>query len=74
MEEGAHREIAIVDDKVVLTNDDFFKSSLGFLPCQRPWEMGNTLIQLLNSKNGCVYVSFVVLKPVLESSSLLLLA
>ena len=45
-----HREIAIVDDNVILTNGGFSKRTLAFLPYQKPWEMGNTLIQLLNSK------------------------
>ena len=51
-EEGPHREIAIVDDNVELTNDGFSKSSLAFLPYQRAWNVGDTLIQLLNSKNS----------------------
>ena len=35
-----HIEIAIVDNKVALANDGFFKSSLGFLPWLWSREMG----------------------------------
>ena len=45
---------------MVLANDGFLRRSEDFLPWMRPWEMGKTLIQVLNLKNALVYFSIVV--------------
>ena len=44
------KELSIVGDKVALAKEGFLKRSLGFLPWLGTWEMGETLIQPLNSK------------------------